>query len=480
MSRAVIVRFSLFLALFTSAFCFAQGPCPTANSTKTSVIPSRSGDLICLVPQEFGPGGMVGTDHGGPLFSTAKFSHAAHFTNSALQSFSALNTEIGSQITQLPITSPISGFLFSFNPQLGVVSRETEGFGPILTERPDTIGKHKLFVGVSYQYFNFDKADGVNLHSFGAVFQHEEETDLCGPGSRLTCLPDGQPKFQKDIIATQNRIDLKVHQVVAVATFGVTSHFDLSLAVPILDVRTGISSDAHIDSFETSTDTPPCCVHQFDPNNPEIGTHENFIASDHATFADQKSTSGIGDLTIRGKYQVIKGEKFGLALGADLHAPTGDAQNFTGSGTWGFRPFATVGYQSRISPHATFGYQRNGDSILAGDISTDTKAHLPDVITYTAGVDAGVTKRLSLSSDFIGQSLLSAKKIVGTTFTDFAGNVHSDLTSTTATLNQAYISVGGKVNPFGRLLIIGNVLFQVNNEGLHSKPVPLAGLSYTF
>src|SRR5262249_27419013 len=213
MSRAAIGRLALFFASLASTLCFAQGPCPTANSPKTASTPNRTRDLVCLVPQEFGPGGMVGTDHGGPLLSTQQFSHAAHFTNSALQSFTALNTEIGSQITQLPITSPISGFVFSFNPTLGVVSRQTEGFGPILTERPDTIGKHKLFVGFTYQYFNFDKADGVDLRNFGAVFQHESEADLCVPGGRITCI-NGEPSFQRDIIATQNRIDLKVHQFV--------------------------------------------------------------------------------------------------------------------------------------------------------------------------------------------------------------------------------------------------------------------------
>jgi hypothetical protein len=396
-----------------------------------------------------------------------------------LQSFSALNTEIGSQITQLPITSPISGFVFSFNPQLGVVSRETEGFGPILTERPDSIGRHKLFLGASYQYFNFDRADGINLRNFGAIFHHEGEPELCGPEARVTCI-NGEPSFQRDIITTQNRLDLKVHQVVGVATFGVTSRFDLSIAVPILDVRTDISSDAVIDSFEKATERPTCCVHQFNPVNGEIPSHEAFLSSHEAMFLDKKSAGGIGDITIRGKYQVIKGEKFGMAVGADLHLPTGDEQNFLGSGAWGVRPFATVGYRGRISPHATFGYQRNGDSVLAGDISTNTSAHLPDVITYTAGVDAGITHHVSVSSDFIGQSLLSAKKVIGTSFTDAAGTVHQDLTSTTATLNQAYISVGGKINPVGRLLVIANVLFQVNDEGLHSKPIPLVGLSYTF
>src|SRR6516164_9532014 len=120
MSRVAAARLVVLFILLLSTLCLAQGPCPTANSTKSTAILSRSGDLICLVPQEFGPGGMVGTDHGGPLVSTARFSHAAHFTNSALQSFTPLNAEIGSQLSQLAIPSPASGFIFSYNPSLGV------------------------------------------------------------------------------------------------------------------------------------------------------------------------------------------------------------------------------------------------------------------------------------------------------------------------------------------------------------------------
>jgi hypothetical protein len=479
MSRAAARHLIVISLLLASVLCFAQGPCPTATSTQTSTIPGRSGDLICLVPQVYGPGGLVGTDHGGPLFSTSMFSHAAHFSNSALQSFAPLNAEIGTQLSQLPITSPISGFVFSFSPSLGVVSRQTENFGPILTERAETIGRHKLFVGFTYQFFNFDRVDGVNLKNFGAVFQHESEADLCTPVPVVTCL-NGEPIFQRDIIGTQNRIDLKVNQFVGVATFGVTDRFDLSIAIPILDVRTSMYSASVISSFESSTDIPPCCVHQFDPTNPEIPSRETFYASDHAAFSNQESAAGIGDVILRGKYEVVKGEKAGLALGLDLHFPTGDEKNFLGSGTWGVRPFATFSYSGRISPHATFGYQRNGSSLLAGDVTNDTDGHLPDIVTYTAGVDAGVTPRLSLSADYIGQSLIDSKTISATTFTDFGGVSHPNITASSATVNQSYISVGGKINPIGRLLVIANVLFQVNDAGLHTKPVPLIGLSYTF
>jgi Putative MetA-pathway of phenol degradation len=463
--------------VLASVSSLAQGPCPTANSTATTTIPTRSGDLICLVPQVYGGGGLVGSDHGGPLFSTAQFSHAAHFSSSALASFSPLNAEIGTQLSQLPLTSPASGFIFSFNPSLGVVSRQTENFGPILTERAETIGKHRLFVGFSYQYFNFDKADGVNLKNFGVVFQHESEANLCTPGSPITCV-GGEPVFQKDIIATQNRIDLKVHQFTAVGTFGLTDRLDVSVAIPILNVRMGVSSDATINSFETAADFPPCCVHRFDPAN--VDSHENFIDVAHANFFNNNTSSGIGDVIFRGKFQALKGEKAGLAVGLDVHLPTGDEKNFLGSGTWGLRPFMAFSYAGRISPHASFGYQRNGDSVLAGDITTDTSAHLPDIVTYSAGADAGLTHRITVSADFLGQSLVSAKKIAGSVFTDVSGATHSNIVTSTATINQASVAVGGKVNPFGKLLITANVLFRINDAGLHSKPVPLVGLSYTF
>lgn len=157
------------------------GPCPTGTSltnNPTLALP-LSKDVICTVNQVYGGGGLVGVTNNGPLGSTdqnsAAFKHSVHFQDSALASFAPLTSAIGTALSQLPLTSPASGFTFSFNSSLGVYARTTENFGPILSERADTIGKHKLFVGFSYQYFNFDRVDGVNLRNFSAVFQHEHE-----------------------------------------------------------------------------------------------------------------------------------------------------------------------------------------------------------------------------------------------------------------------------------------------------------------
>jgi hypothetical protein len=54
------------------------------------------------------------------------------------------------------------------------------------------------------------------------------------------------------------------------------------------------------------------------------------------------------------------------------------------------------------------------------------------------------------------------------------------MVTSTATMNQASIAVGGKVNPVGRLLITANVLFRVNDAACTQDPVPLIGVSYRF
>ena len=79
----------------------------------------------------------------------------------------------------------------------------------------------------------------------------------------------------------------------------------------------------------------------------------------------------MGDLTLRTKYLVRQSERYSVATGVDFRIPTGDAYNFLGAGTWGFRPFVVYNFRAgRVVPHGTAGIQGNGPSILAGDVSS--------------------------------------------------------------------------------------------------------------
>lgn len=441
-----------------AASCVAQAPspCPTQVLTPN---PTKSADLLCLLPQVYGAGGLVGATNGGPLDDTQ--GHQVHFQASSIRSFAPINAEIAVELSQLPIAAPVAGFVFA-----GGVITPTNSFGPILTDRAETLGRNKLFVSLSYQYFSFNKADGVDLKNFGVVFTHEPEPSACAINP-TGCL-DGEPIYTRDIIATQNRIDLKVHQFTLVGSYGITDKLDLSIAIPILNVRMGMNSNATIFNFEA-----PPVNHRF----------ANSTNPFNAQFSNSGYSSGMSDITLRTKYAVRQGEKYAVALGVDFRLPSGNQYDLLGSGTWGFRPFAIYsGRAGRISPRATIGFQGNGPTVLAGDVTSQpvTKGYLPNLLTYSVGADVSVAKKVSLSSDFIGGSLLHGTKISTTTFTDFGGNTHADITTSFATVNLASISAGIKVNPLKNFLVTANGLFRLNDAGLHATAVPLVGLSYTF
>ncbi len=465
MSRLTVLGSVLFVSLSTAAL--AQSPCPTQEIQGTAA--RRSSDLVCIVPQVYGPGGLVGTDNGGPLTST-KF-HEVHFQASSINSFGPINAEIGVQLSQVPLASPVSGFIFANG-----VMQEATSFGPVLADRAETLGKRKIFVGASYEYFHFDKADSVDLKSFGAVFQHEEEPTICAMFPTTECL-DGEPVYTHDIVATQNRIDIKVHQVTLVGTYGLSDKLDVSLAIPLVDARVSMTSNATIYNFEQG---PP--NHTFAPitDNPR----ETYISPSNAILTNSGSSLGIGDLRLRGKYVAWRDakEKSAVAVGLDLRLPTGDANNFQGSGTWGLRPFVIYSYSARVSPHASAGFEGNGNSVLAGTVTSQpvTKAQLPNVFSYSAGADASIRRWVGVSADYIGTSLLNASRIENSTYTDYQGAPHANVSTFTSTVNQANISLGAKVRPVARLLITGNVLFRLNDAGLHFKPSPLIGVSYVF
>jgi hypothetical protein len=118
--------------------------------------------------------------------------------------------------------------------------------------------------------------------------------------------------------------------------------------------------------------------------------------------------TGIGDITVRGKYEVLHGEKLTGSIGLGVRFPSGDAKNFLGTGAYGVTPFGVLTYAGRISPHVRLGYEWNSGSVLAGDplSSTGTSASLPPAWLYSGGADFRATKWLTIAADLIGQGVV--------------------------------------------------------------------------
>jgi len=447
-----LVRLLVLVALICCGTMFGQ----TCSTTATT---SR---LICVIPQLYGPAG----------FELPNPNHAAHFLSSFQQSFTPLNSAVGQELSLVPLASPASGIIYTFDKTLGAMTPSSQSFGPVLAERAETIGRHKFYVGGTYQYFGFGTLDGLDLKHLPVDFLHRE-------------VPAGftNPPFVQDYITTDNRIDLKLHQVTLFGTFGLTNRVDVSVAVPILSVHLGVSSNAHIVRLAACEANASCNdsssfggeYHFFDLANP--------VGSVNKTFFTRRSASGIGDVVFRVKGTIIKGERFGLAAGADVRAPSGDEMNFLGSGAAGFKPFVALSYRGRISPHANIGYQWNGDSILAGDISTGKKASLPNQFLYSLGADIGISRRWTAAIDLLGQRVVDAQRVRRVPFVDVNGTSHSDIPQLELfrdSFQADDLSTGLKFRPGGNLLVTGNVIFRLDDGGLRARVIPLIGISYSF
>lgn len=392
------------------------------------------------------------------------FNHAAHFGSqpNAQATLTELNRGIASQLSTFPLGSSSAGFTYTFDPALGVFNRSTETFGPIFAERPITAGKRKLSFGINYLKANYDRFEGQSLSNGDMhLFLTHQDTD--GDHSSLN------PWFEGDIIDADLFLDLQNETTVFYANYGVSDRFDVGVALPYQ--RLDLTARIHGTIQHLATAPDPFVVHAF-PNG-----------TDESDFLESGSAEGIGDLVIRGKYNFARNSSLGLAAAVDWRLPTGKEADLLGSGATQVKMYLIAARPGkRFSPRASGGYTlSSGGSSFTGD--------LPDEIDYTAGFDAALHRRVTLTADFIGRTLRDANRVViePRTFrfvqrTDPTVRETSRLTPVAeqGNLNVYLGSAGLKINPVGRLLLVGNVLFAVGNSGLQDRVIPTFGIDYSF
>jgi hypothetical protein len=408
--------------------------------------------LATIFTDLYGPNGLI-VDSEATL--PGEQPHTAHFNNDFQSNFGKFGTAMVSQFVAVPLPSPASGFTFHFDPTTGVFQRSTQSFGPILAERADTIGAHRISVGFATQRFTFDTVEGIDLNQVPAVFTHDNAQLLGG---------------RQDVVTTQNAISVAVNQFTTFVTIGISDRFDVSLAVPIVSTSMEVVSNATIQRLGT---TNPL-THFFRQADGSVGNQRIFTAIGAA--------SGLGDLTVRLKTSLGSLTAPRFAVGMDLRLPTGDALNLLGTGTTGVQPFViwstTAG---AVSPHVNLSYQWNGTSVLAGNPATGEAADFPDQAVYTVGMDVNANRRLTLAFDLLGRYFINAERISAQPFHALDGvSVFPDVTFSQSSFNTLNGAAGFKLNIADRLLLDANVLFALDNHGVRDKVTPLIGFEYSF
>ena len=409
-------------------------------------------NLATLFTDLFGPRGLI-VDSEATL--PGEQPHTAHFTSDFQFNFNQFSTALVSQLVSVPLPSPGGGFTYQFDSSLGVFQRTTQSFGPILTDRADTIGARRVSFGFTYQRFKFDSIEGIDLNRVPAVFTHDNAALRGG---------------REDVVTTMNTIEASVNQATTFVTIGVTDRFDMSLAVPIVSNDLKVVSVATINRIGT---TNPL-THFFRQSDGEVGTQRIFTAIG--------SASGIGDILVRFKGNFRKTAVNGFAAGVDVRLPTGNEMNLLGSGATGLAPFGIwSGTFHNLSPHVNVAYRWNGSSVLAGNPAQGESAPFGDHVAYGVGADVSVNPRVTVAVDLIGRFFIDAERLRAEDFHALDGrSVFPNIVFARDSFNALSGAIGLKANAFGRLLIDVNVLFKLDENGLRDKVTPLVGLEYSF
>lgn len=392
-------------------------------------------------------------------FSTGVFSNntSASAAAAALKAVTAFNTAFATQVTQLPLASASAGTVVLYKAG---VPETFSNLGPILTDRAQTVGKHELFLGSAATQFVFTDIDGISL---GKVpFTYEATATDKTTGAVLS----------NTYTTEETNIHFTVDLLINVATFGLTNRIDVSAIVPYERVSIGagtFDSKAYILNDNNVLVFGPYSV----PSSYTPGT-----------------AHGIGDVVFNGKGQLWHGERAALAAAINVRTPTGDDQNYLGSGAWGFNPYVVYSYLSKVSPHAKIGYQWNTSTELNNPtLTSGGNQALPGGVQYDVGADWAALKRVTLAGDLLGSQYVNSVKLTNTTtpLPTPATNPPTPpsielptIATETSTYSISDLSAGLKWNPYSNLILTGNVLFQLNNDGLRSRPTPLVGISVKF
>ena len=328
------------------------------------------------------------------------YTAAASGNQSAL---GAVGATMATQLSQLPIATAASAATTVWDPNIATY-RTVEDVGPIMTQRGDTIGKHKFLVSFSYQRFAFDSIDGIDLTHINVVNQYQS------PGTLYS-------------LRSEMRMDFRVDQFVPVVSYGLANNVDVSVVVPFSNVTLKTQRAAG-NIFSASSD----------------GSLIYTTTSSTTTVGDLPSryfvggASGIGDVIAGVKWKVAApSDKTSIAIGTQVRFPSGNSYNYLGSGAWGIKPYVVWSRRtSRITPNFDAAYQWNGTSPLYTD-AIGSKLHLPGSVIYNGGADMKLASKVSFSAELLGQYVIDGPRVkVGTPDVPFAAPFGADI----STLNQ--------------------------------------------
>ena len=353
----------------------------------------------------------------------------------------AIALTTAAEIATQPFGSSSGGFIFKLDSTTGLLARTTTTFGPLFGERALTSGEGQVSVGASFRSSSFDKLTDFSLSNlpFGTVA-------ASNPAAART---------------TTGNVELTAKTVAIFSTIGVTDNFDIAVVVPLVTVE--------LEGRSTVV------------NGSGVVTR----------LAETKNIfSGLGDISALAKYRIVKfggapiPDPGGIALVVNVRLPTGSRENLRGLGVTRTLVSGVVsGGRGRVRPYASAGFEvwSKGIDVAGAPGETVSMRHQ---FQYAGGIELEAAPKLTLLLEYIGQNIMGGGQI-GAAPDPVAASQPSVTSATSMValpdgISKALLAPGMKVNLKGKLLLNLSALITMQNNGLHAKVTPVAGINLTF
>jgi hypothetical protein len=355
--------------------------------------------------------------------------HDPHFTAESLDQLSRLNNSISSGLNFSSLASGLTSTTFDLTQGLPVTTDQS--FGPLVSERAETLGQGRLNFGFSYSRVEYKRFNGTSIDRQTLDLAHIDVN-----GDNVLGPPPPPLEFERDIVRVNLNLSIKQDIAAFFGSYGITSRWDVGVLVPIVHVKAKAKADATVVDVSPSID-----VHFFGPD-----------AEDRPHSESGGDKTGLGDVLLRTKYNFWRGGEWfaDAAVLGQVKLPTGDDRDLLGTGTTNVYLGGVLSKQlGPIAPHVNLGYEaafgRGFDS---------------DNLRFAVGADYRVLPSLTAAVDVLGRVYTERRR------------VFSDLYD---------VAIGAKWRPLETGILRANFLVPLNrNEGLRPDFAWTVGIDFTF
>lgn len=324
-------------------------------------------------------------------------------------------------LTSMPLATASSGFLYRLNPELGTVERATESFGGFFVERALTPGNGHASFGISTSTASFDRFNGRNLRDGALVTVANQFRDEAAPYDTESLI-----------------LHLRSSVMTLFGSVGVGNRVEIGAALPLVQ----LSLDGQ--------------------------RIDNYRGTMLIQASGNASASGLADIALRGKVNLVAVRGGGVAVAGEVRLPTGDATNLLGAGKASLRMMGIGSFE-----HGAFALHGNA-AVVTGGISSE--------YDFGGAVSIAVDPRVTVSAETLLRSVteLHSLAMVSAPHPDLIGVDTFRLAPTLGAEMLGAIVTGVKWNVTHTFVIGGHLNWPLTRGGLTAPLTPTVALEYAF